>query len=64
MEYSTLLYNFQLLSPGGAHLQVMPGLTLANKLVTRDSDEGMHTDFACLLFSHLKYHPHSVSSVT
>ncbi|KAN0093290.1 Ribonucleotide reductase, small chain domain containing protein, partial [Tylopilus felleus] len=31
---------------------VMPGLTFPNELISHD--EGMHTDFACLLFSHLK----------
>ncbi|KAH9025762.1 hypothetical protein EDB84DRAFT_365552 [Lactarius hengduanensis] len=30
----------------------MPGLTFSNALISHD--EGMHTDFACLLFSHLK----------
>jgi len=34
----------------------MPGLTFSNELISRD--EGMHTDFACLLFSHLKKRPH------
>ncbi|KAG1883051.1 ribonucleotide reductase small subunit [Suillus subluteus] len=34
----------------------MPGLTFSNKLISRD--EGMHADFACLLFSHLKRRPH------
>ena len=29
----------------------MAGLTFSNELISRD--EGMHTDFACLLFSHL-----------
>jgi len=33
----------------------MPGLTFSNELISRD--EGMHTDFACLLFSHLKNRP-------
>ena len=33
----------------------MPGLTFSNELISRD--EGMHTDFACLLFSHLKHRP-------
>lgn len=33
----------------------MPGLTFSNELISRD--EGMHTDFACLLFSHLKKRP-------
>ena len=32
--------------------QLMPGLTFSNELISRD--EGMHTDFACLLYSHLK----------
>ena len=31
---------------------LMPGLTFSNELISRD--EGLHTDFACLLFSHLK----------
>lgn len=34
----------------------MPGLTFSNELISRD--EGMHTDFACLLFSHLRKRPH------
>lgn len=38
----------------------MPGLTFSNELISRD--EGMHTDFACLLFSHLKNRP-SVEAV-
>lgn len=33
----------------------MAGLTFSNELISRD--EGMHTDFACLLFSHLKNKP-------
>jgi len=33
----------------------MAGLTFSNELISRD--EGMHTDFACLLFSHLKKKP-------
>lgn len=33
----------------------MPGLTFSNELISRD--EGMHTDFACLLFSHLNNKP-------
>src|SRR6266550_520870 len=35
---------------------LMPGLTFSNKLISRD--EGMHTDFSCLLFSHMKHRPH------
>lgn len=31
--------------------QLMPGLTFSNELISRD--EGMHTDFACLLYSHI-----------
>lgn len=34
---------------------LMPGLTFSNELISRD--EGMHTDFACLLFSHLEHRP-------
>ncbi|PNS19353.1 ribonucleoside-diphosphate reductase small chain [Sphaceloma murrayae] len=34
---------------------LMAGLTFSNELISRD--EGMHTDFACLLFSHLKNRP-------
>lgn len=34
---------------------MMPGLTFSNELISRD--EGLHTDFACLLFSHLKHRP-------
>jgi len=29
---------------------LMPGLTFSNELISRD--EGLHTDFACLLYSH------------
>ena len=35
---------------------LMPGLTFSNELISRD--EGMHTDFACLLFQHLRRRPH------
>jgi ribonucleoside-diphosphate reductase subunit M2 len=34
---------------------LMPGLTFSNELISRD--EGLHTDFACLLFSHLNKRP-------
>ncbi|KAG1739718.1 ribonucleotide reductase small subunit [Suillus lakei] len=36
---------------------LMSGLTFSNELISCDED--MHTDFACLLFSHLKHclHP-------
>merc|ERR1712212_597639 len=30
---------------------LMPGLTFSNELISRD--EGLHTDFACLMFKHL-----------
>jgi len=30
---------------------LMPGLTFSNELISRD--EGMHTDFACLLYKHM-----------
>lgn len=30
---------------------LMPGLTFSNELISRD--EGMHTDFACLLYTHI-----------
>jgi ribonucleoside-diphosphate reductase subunit M2 len=33
----------------------MPGLTFSNELISRD--EGMHTDFACLLFSMIRNQP-------
>ena len=33
----------------------MPGLTFSNELISRD--EGLHCDFACLMFSHLKNKP-------
>jgi ribonucleoside-diphosphate reductase subunit M2 len=33
----------------------MPGLTFSNELISRD--EGMHTDFACLLFSEIRNKP-------
>ncbi|RDX55735.1 hypothetical protein OH76DRAFT_1339387 [Lentinus brumalis] len=35
---------------------LMPGLTFSNELISRD--EGMHTDFACLLFHHLRRRAH------
>jgi ribonucleoside-diphosphate reductase subunit M2 len=35
---------------------LMPGRTFSNELIGRD--EGMHIDFACLLFNHLKRRPH------
>ncbi len=31
------------------------GLTFSNELISRD--EGLHTDFACLMFAHLKHTP-------
>lgn len=31
---------------------LMPGLTFSNELISRD--EGLHTDFACLLYKHIK----------
>ncbi|KAI9837264.1 MAG: Ribonucleotide-diphosphate reductase (RNR), small subunit [Sarea resinae] len=34
---------------------LMPGLTFSNELISRD--EGLHTDFGCLLFSHLNNRP-------
>jgi ribonucleoside-diphosphate reductase subunit M2 len=34
---------------------IMKGLTFSNELISRD--EGMHTDFACLLFSYLRHRP-------
>jgi ribonucleoside-diphosphate reductase subunit M2 len=34
----------------------MPGLTFSNELISRD--EGLHTDFACLLLTHLRRRPH------
>ena len=34
---------------------LMPGLTFSNELISRD--EGLHTDFACLLFKHLVNKP-------
>lgn len=37
---------------------LMPGLTFSNELISRD--EGLHTDFACLLFSHLENKPSPV----
>ncbi|KAJ7829351.1 ribonucleotide reductase small subunit [Mycena leptocephala] len=36
---------------------LMPGLTFSNELISRD--EGLHTDFACLLFSQLQSRPAS-----
>lgn len=34
---------------------LLPGLTFSNELISRD--EGLHTDFACLLFNYLKNKP-------
>ena len=34
---------------------LMPGLTFSNELISRD--EGLHTDFACLMFKHLVHKP-------
>eukprot|EP01017_Pseudomicrothorax_dubius_P001127 TRINITY_DN0_c3595_g1_i2.p1 TRINITY_DN0_c3595_g1~~TRINITY_DN0_c3595_g1_i2.p1 ORF type:complete len:148 (+),score=49.35 TRINITY_DN0_c3595_g1_i2:1-444(+) len=31
---------------------LMPGLCFSNQLISRD--EGLHTDFACLIYNHLK----------
>merc|ERR1712060_99663 len=31
--------------------RLMPGLCFSNELISRD--EGLHTDFACLLYSHM-----------
>ena len=33
----------------------MPGLTFSNELISRD--EGLHCDFACLLFTKLVHKP-------
>ena len=35
---------------------LMPGLTFSNELISRD--EGLHTDFACVLFRHLRRRAH------
>ena len=32
--------------------KVMPGLTISNEFISRD--EGLHTDFACLLYTYIK----------
>ncbi|XP_032964991.1 ribonucleoside-diphosphate reductase subunit M2-like [Rhinolophus ferrumequinum] len=40
-----------LLKKGG----LMPGLTFSNELISRD--EGLHCDFACLMFKHLLHKP-------
>eukprot|EP00096_Caligus_rogercresseyi_P012456 TRINITY_DN5226_c0_g1_i1.p1 TRINITY_DN5226_c0_g1~~TRINITY_DN5226_c0_g1_i1.p1 ORF type:complete len:361 (-),score=101.29 TRINITY_DN5226_c0_g1_i1:159-1241(-) len=40
---------------------LMPGLTFSNELISRD--EGLHTDFACLMFRHLANKP-SVERIT
>lgn len=34
---------------------LMPGLTFSNELISRD--EGLHCDFACLMFKHLVQRP-------
>ena len=40
---------------------LMPGLTFSNELISRD--EGLHCDFACLMYKHLVNKP-SVATVT
>lgn len=40
---------------------LMPGLTFSNELISRD--ESLHTQFACLLYSHLR-HPLHCSEIT
>lgn len=40
---------------------LMPGLTFSNELISRD--EGLHCDFACLMFKHLLDKP-SAETVT
>lgn len=40
----------------------MPGLAFSNELISRD--EGLHTDFACLLFSYLNNKPKEEDVVT
>lgn len=42
---------------------LMPGLTFSNELISRD--EGMHTDFACLLYSMLnnKINPNEIRAI-
>ncbi|PKI82535.1 ribonucleoside-diphosphate reductase [Malassezia vespertilionis] len=42
---------------------LMPGLSFSNELISRD--EGLHTDFACLLFGHLRKraHPDTVNRI-
>ena len=37
---------------------LMPGLTFSNELISRD--EGLHTDFACLMFKHLLNKPSEI----
>ena len=34
---------------------ILPGLTFSNELISRD--EGLHRDFACLMFSMIKHKP-------
>lgn len=41
---------------------LMPGLTFSNELISRD--EGLHCDFACLLFKHLRHTQPSVETIT
>ena len=38
-----------------SHRGLMPGLTFSNELISRD--EGLHCDFACLMYSKLKHKP-------
>ena len=37
------------------HRGLMPGLTFSNELISRD--EGLHCDFACLMYTKLKHKP-------
>lgn len=41
---------------------LMPGLTFSNELISRD--EGLHCDFACLLFKHLRHTRPSIATIT
>lgn len=40
---------------------LMPGLAFSNELIARD--EGMHADFACLLYKHLRTKPAAVREI-
>ena len=52
IQYSTMVLCYYVVSSG-----LMPGLTFSNELISRD--EGLHCDFACLMYKNLVNKPTS-----